>query len=167
MKRYDLMQDINTRGTFVVSKACIPHLKQAREPAHPHAVAAAQPRAAAGSAAHVAYTIAKYGMSLCTLGMAEEFARRRHRVQRALAAHDHRDRRGAEPARRRRGDAPRRASPRSSRTRPTRSSRGRAASAPGNIFLGEDVLAEEGVTDLAPYSYDGADGELIADLFVD
>ena len=52
MKRYDLMQDINTRGTFVVSRACIPHLQAGGEPAHPHAVAADQPRAALARPAH-------------------------------------------------------------------------------------------------------------------
>ena len=40
MKRYDLMQDINTRGTFVVSKACVPHLRQSRQPARDHTVPA-------------------------------------------------------------------------------------------------------------------------------
>src|SRR3954471_4180186 len=72
MKRYDLMQDINTRGTFVVSKTCIPHLKNAD---NPHVLTLSppislEPRWLGG---HIAYTIAKYGMSLCTLGMAEEF----------------------------------------------------------------------------------------------
>ena len=51
MKRYDLMQDINMRGTFVVSRACIPHLAGG-EPAHPDAVAADQPRAALARPAH-------------------------------------------------------------------------------------------------------------------
>ena len=46
IKRYDLMQAINTRGTFVVSRACIPHLKRSAEPAHPDAVTTDQPRAA-------------------------------------------------------------------------------------------------------------------------
>ena len=55
-------------------------------------------------APHVAYTMAKFGMSMCVLGMAEEFRGRRHRRQRAVAAHRHRHRRGAEPARRRRHD---------------------------------------------------------------
>ena len=72
MKRYDLMQDINTRGTFLVSKACIPHLKQAE---NPHVLTLSPPLCwtRSGSRRHVAYTIAKYGMSMCTLGMAEEF----------------------------------------------------------------------------------------------
>jgi citronellol/citronellal dehydrogenase len=72
MKRYDLMQDINTRGTFLVSKACIPHLRQAE---NPHVLTLSPPLNMEPKwfGAHVAYTIAKYGMSMCTLGMAEEF----------------------------------------------------------------------------------------------
>jgi citronellol/citronellal dehydrogenase len=72
MKRYDLMQDINTRGTFVVSKSCVPHLKQA---ANPHVLTLSPPLNMDPKwfAHHAAYTIAKYGMSMCTLGMAEEF----------------------------------------------------------------------------------------------
>ena len=103
MKRYDLMQAINTRGTFVVSKACIPHLKQAE---NPHVLTLSPPLLMDPKwfKAHVGYTIAKYGMSMCTLGMAEEFRGRRHRVQLAVAAHDHRHRRGSEHPGRRRGD---------------------------------------------------------------
>ena len=72
MKRYDLMQDINTRGTYVVSKACIPHLKQAE---NPHVLTLSPPLSMQPRwfAQHAAYTIAKYGMSMCTIGMAEEF----------------------------------------------------------------------------------------------
>jgi citronellol/citronellal dehydrogenase len=71
MKRYDLMQQINTRGTFLVSKLAIPHLKRA---ANPHILMLSPPldMAAKWFAPHVAYTIAKFGMSLCVLGMAEE-----------------------------------------------------------------------------------------------
>ena len=72
MKRYDLMQDINTRGTFVVSKACIPHLKRSE---NPHVLTLSPPLSLDPKwfQDHVGYTIAKYGMSMCTLGMAEEF----------------------------------------------------------------------------------------------
>jgi citronellol/citronellal dehydrogenase len=72
MKRYDLMQDINTRGTFVVSKLCVPHLKKS---ANPHVLTLSPPLNMDPKwfAHHAAYTIAKYGMSMCTLGMAEEF----------------------------------------------------------------------------------------------
>jgi citronellol/citronellal dehydrogenase len=72
MKRYDLMHQINARGTFLTSKACIPHLKGA---ANPHVLMISPPldMAARWFAPHVAYTMAKFGMSLCVLGMAEEF----------------------------------------------------------------------------------------------
>ncbi|MBI1187413.1 MAG: SDR family NAD(P)-dependent oxidoreductase [Alphaproteobacteria bacterium] len=72
MKRYDLMHQINTRGTYVTSRACIPHLKQA---ANPHVLNLSPPldMSAKWFAGHVAYTMAKFGMSMCVLGMAEEF----------------------------------------------------------------------------------------------
>ncbi len=72
MKRYDLMQDINTRGTFLCSKACVPLLEQA---ANAHVLTLSPPlnMEPRWFGAHVAYSIAKYGMSMCTLGMAEEF----------------------------------------------------------------------------------------------
>ena len=72
MKRFDLMHQVNARGTFLVSKACIPHLKRA---ANPHVLMLSPPldMKAKWFASHTAYTMAKYGMSLCVLGMAEEF----------------------------------------------------------------------------------------------
>jgi citronellol/citronellal dehydrogenase len=73
MKRYDLMHDINTRGTFLVSRLCIPHLKESE---NPHILTLSPPldMDAKWFAPHLAYTMAKMGMSLCTLGMAREFA---------------------------------------------------------------------------------------------
>ena len=72
MKRYDLMHQINTRGTFLTSKACIPHLKKA---ANPHVLMLSPPldMSPRWFGTHVAYTMAKFGMSMCVLGMAEEF----------------------------------------------------------------------------------------------
>jgi len=72
MKRYDLMNGINARGTYLVSRTCIPHLKRA---ANPHVLMLSppldmNPRWFQG---HTAYTMAKYGMSMCVLGMAAEF----------------------------------------------------------------------------------------------
>ena len=72
MKRYDLMNQVNARGTYLTSKACIPHLKRS---ANPHVLMLSppldmNPRWFKG---HVAYTMAKFGMSMCVLGMAEEF----------------------------------------------------------------------------------------------
>src|ERR1019366_7790141 len=71
MKRYDLMQDINTRGAFVVSKACVPHLKSGE---NPHILTLSPPISLEPRwlAPHTAYTIAKYGMTLVALGLAEE-----------------------------------------------------------------------------------------------
>jgi citronellol/citronellal dehydrogenase len=73
IKRYDLMQGINTRGTYVCAQACLPHLLRAPNPkiltiSPPLNL---NPRWFGG---HVAYTISKYGMSMCTLGLAAEFA---------------------------------------------------------------------------------------------
>jgi citronellol/citronellal dehydrogenase len=72
MKRYDLMHQINARGTFLTSKACIPHLKRA---ANPHVLALSPPLDMAPHwfGRHVAYTMAKYNMSMFMLGMADEY----------------------------------------------------------------------------------------------
>jgi citronellol/citronellal dehydrogenase len=72
MKRFDLMQQVNARGTFLVSKTCIPHLKRAQ---NPHVLMLSPPLRldAQWFAPHPAYTMAKFGMSLCVLAMAEEF----------------------------------------------------------------------------------------------
>jgi citronellol/citronellal dehydrogenase len=72
MKRYDLMHQINTRGTYLTSKLCIPHLKKA---ANPHVLNLSPPLDMKPQwfGPHVAYTMAKFGMSMCVLGMAEEF----------------------------------------------------------------------------------------------
>ena len=73
MKRYDLMQNINTRGTFLVSKACIPYLKQSE---NGHILTLSPPLNLAPHwfKNHVAYTVAKYGMSMVTLGLSQELA---------------------------------------------------------------------------------------------
>ncbi len=72
IRRYDLMNQVNARGTFITSRACIPYLKQA---ANPHVLMLSPPldMSPRWFAGHVAYTMAKYGMSMCVLGMAEEF----------------------------------------------------------------------------------------------
>lgn len=70
--RFDLMHQINTRGTFLVTQTCIPHLRAAQ---NPHVLMLSPPLdfSVKWFAPHVAYSIAKYGMSLCVLGMAKEF----------------------------------------------------------------------------------------------
>lgn len=72
MKRYDLMQDVNTRGTFVCSQACLPYLKKSE---NPHILTLSPPISVDPKwfKNHVAYTIAKFGMSMCVLGMSAEF----------------------------------------------------------------------------------------------
>jgi citronellol/citronellal dehydrogenase len=165
MKRYDLMQDINTRGTFVVSKACIPHLKRSE---NPHVVTLSpplnmDPRWFKG---HVAYTIAKYGMSMCTIGMAEEFrddgiAFNALWPRTIIATAAVQNLLGGEEAmaRSRKPELVADAA-HAIVTRPSRE-------CTGNLFLAEDVLAEEGITDMAAYSYGAEADEPIPDLFVD
>jgi citronellol/citronellal dehydrogenase len=164
MKRYDLMQDINARGTFVVSKACIPHLKAAE---NPHVLTLSPPLSLnpAWFKSHVAYTIAKYGMSMCTLGMAEEFrgdgiAFNSLWPRTLIATAAVRNLGGEEAMARSRKPELVADAAHAIVTRPSRE-------ATGSFFLAEDVLAEEGVTDLGAYSYGGPDAELIADVFID
>jgi len=76
MKRYDLMHHINTRGTFMCSKLCLPHLQKSAELGNNPQILNISPPLVMSTKwfkDHVAYTMAKYGMSMCVLGMAEEF----------------------------------------------------------------------------------------------
>jgi citronellol/citronellal dehydrogenase len=72
MKRFDLMHQVNTRGTYATTQACLPYLKNAL---NPHVLNISPPlnMSPRWFKDHVAYTMAKYGMSMCVLGMAEEF----------------------------------------------------------------------------------------------
>lgn len=72
-KKLDLMWGVNMRATFLMSQCCIPHLRSA---AHPHILTLSPPLSmdAKWFAAHLAYTMSKYGMSMCSLGLATEFA---------------------------------------------------------------------------------------------
>jgi citronellol/citronellal dehydrogenase len=77
-KRFDLMFDVNVRGTFLTSQAAIPHLKKSgKEGRNPHVLTLSPPLSmkAHWFKNHVAYTMAKYGMSMCVLGMSAEFKR--------------------------------------------------------------------------------------------
>jgi citronellol/citronellal dehydrogenase len=165
MKRYDLMQSINTRGTFVVSKACIPHLKRAP---NPHVLTLSPPlnMDPRWFKNHVGYTIAKYGMSMCTIGMAEEFhdagiAFNALWPRTIIATAAVQNLLGGEEAmaRSRRPELVADAA-HAILTRPSRE-------CTGNLYLAEDVLAEEGITDMAAYSYGAEASEPIPDLFVD
>ena len=77
-KRFDLMFDVNVRGTFLTSQAALPHLRESAEAGrNPHILTLSPPLSmkAKWFKNHVAYTMSKYGMSMCVLGMAEEFKR--------------------------------------------------------------------------------------------
>ncbi len=166
MKRYDLMQDINTRGTFVVSQACIPHLKNA---ANPHVLTLSPPLSLNPKwfGHHVAYTIAKYGMSMCTLGMAEEFRGDGiafnslwPRTIIATAAVQNLLGGDAAMARSRKPEIMADAA-HAIFIRPSRE-------CTGNFFIDDEVLAEGGVNDLSAYRYgDATEADLAPDLFLD
>ena len=98
LKRFDLMNGIQVRGTYAVSQACIPHMV-GRD--NPHILTLSPPvRLEPEWLKPTAYMMAKYGMSLCALAIGRRAARRGHRLQHAVAAHAGRHRGGAEPARR-------------------------------------------------------------------
>jgi citronellol/citronellal dehydrogenase len=163
MKRYDLMHQINTRGTFLVSKMCIPHLRLAK---NPHILNLAPPldMDAKWFKNHVAYTMAKFGMSMCTLGMSAEFAKDGIAVNSLwpLTAID------TAAVRNLLGGKTVAAMSRSPEiladaahailVRPARETT-------GNFFIDEEVLRAEGVTDFTKYAPD-ATGPLAADFFV-
>ncbi len=164
LKRYDLMQDINVRGAFAVTRACVPHLRRGR---NPHVLTLSPPISLEPRwlGPHVGYTLAKYGMSLLALGWAEEFKKAGiasnalwPRTLVATAAVQNLLGGDAAMQRARKPEVYADAAY-AVLTRPSRE-------CTGNTFLCEDVLLESGVTDLEPYSYvPGAD--LQVDLFVD
>jgi len=167
MKRFDLMLDVDVRGTFLCSQACIPHLQaSARAGRNPHILTLSPPLNldAKWFAPHVAYTIAKYGMSMCVLGMAEEFRPdgiavnalwpRTIIATAALAmipgASDELDRARTPQIM---ADAAHAIVTRDART------------TTGRFFIDEEALREAGITDLAPYAIKpGTD--LLPDLFL-
>ncbi len=162
MRRFDLMFDVNVRGTFSASQACIPYLRQAP---NPHILTLAPPlnMAAKWFAPHVAYTMSKYGMSLCVLGMAEEFRDEGIAIN-ALwprtvihtAALNNIPGVEAENCRKPEivADAAHHILTRDSRKYT------------GRFCIDEDVLRDAGVTDMTQYAYQAGD-RLLPDLFLD
>lgn len=162
MKRFDLMLGVNLRGTFLCCQACLPYLRRAE---NPHILTLSPPlnMQANWFARHAAYTISKYGMSMCVLGMAEEFRPfgiavnalwpRTIVATAALQVIP-----GAEPERGRTPEFVAEAAvcilKRDSRT------------TTGRFFIDEEVLADEGVADFSSYAV--APGTpLRTDLFLD
>ena len=164
MRRFDLMQQVNTRGTFLVSKSAIPHLLKAD---NPHILNLSPPLNMDEKwfAPHVAYTIAKYGMSLCVLGMAGEFREQGIAVnalwpRTAIATSAVKNLLGGDAIMQRSrkpeimADAAH-----AILTKPSREFTGR-------FCVDDEVLEAEGVTDLSVYAVDPA-AELVPDFFVE
>ena len=165
MKKYDLMQDINARGTFLLAKTAIPHLERS---AHAHVLTLSPPLGLrpkwAGS--YLAYTVAKYGMSLVTLGLAEELRDAGIAVNslwpRTMIA-------TAAVANLLGGDQ----ALASSRTPAIMADAAHAVllrdprTCTGQFLLDEQVLAQQGVTDLDRYRAVPGNGTLETDLFLD
>lgn len=163
LKRFDLMMSVNVRGTFAVTRACLPLLKKSD---NPHILTLSPPPSLKPDwyTGHTAYTISKMGMSLCVLGWAGEFAEigiaanalwpRTVIDTAALAMLG-----GAiKPSHCRRTDIVADAA-HAILTRPARQ-------CTGNFFIDDEVLGEEGITDLSVYAVDPA-GHLLPDLFVE
>ncbi len=163
MKRYDLMHQVNARGTFLCTQACLPWLLRAP---NPHVLMLSPPLSMQPRwfAPHVAYTMAKYGMSLCVLGMSEELRDRGVAVNAlwprtviATAALNLLG--GDETARHGRTPEVVADAAHAILTRPARS-------CTGNFFIDEAVLRGEGVTDLGRYAVEPGQ-ELLPDFFVE
>ncbi|MFX1411201.1 MAG: SDR family oxidoreductase [Promethearchaeota archaeon] len=163
MKRFDLMVSVNIRGTFLCSKLCIPHLKNAE---NPHILNLSPPLNMDPKwfSNHLAYTISKYGMSMCVLGMAEEFKKDGIAVnslwpRTAIATAAVRNLLGGELAIKHSrkpeivADA--------AYIILTKSSR----ECTGNFFIDDEVLIEHGITDLGRYSV-MPNAKLITDFFL-
>lgn len=163
MRRYDLIQQINTRGTFVTTRACVPYLKRA---ANPHVLTLSPPLDLKPRwfAPHLAYSLSKYGMSLCMLGMAEEYAQAGiacnalwPRTTIATAAVEFAL---GGPAMMRRSRRPEIVADAAhvilSKT---------ARECTGRFFIDDSVLYEAGVRDFGAYSVEPG-GPLLADLFI-
>lgn len=162
MKRFDLMLDVNMRATFACSQACLPWLKQA---ANPHILTLSPPlnMQAHWFAKHLAYTMSKYGMSMCTLGLAAEFNNDGIAVNSlwpkttiataAIAVNFPAEILNASRKPSIVADAAYAILTMDSRTRS------------GNFFIDEEVLREKGVTDFSSYALNPG-GELHPDLFV-
>ncbi len=162
MKKFDLMHSVNVRGTYLCSRACLPHLFEAE---NPHVLNLAPPLNLDPRwfGSHVAYTMSKYGMSMCVLGMAEEFRTRGVAVnalwpRTAIATAAIAMIGGEAMLRFSRKPEILADAAHCILVRPARE-------CTGNFFIDEEVLAADGVSDFAGYAVDPT-AELVSDFFV-
>ncbi len=164
MHRFDLMHQVNTRGTFLVSKTCLPHLLQSD---NPHILNLSPPLNMVEKwfKNHVAYSIAKFGMSMCVLGMAGEFREKGIAVnalwpRTAIATAAIKNLLGGdEMINRSRKPEIMADAAHFILTQPSREFT-------GNFCIDDEILELAGVTDLTPYAVDPSN-ELMPDFFVE
>ena len=162
MKRFDLMQQVNARGTFLCAQACLPHLLRS---ANPHILTLCPPPSLESKwwAPHTGYTLAKMGMSFVTLGLAAEFGDRGIAINalwpRTLIATDALNMIPGVSMANGRSPAIMADAAHAILTRP-------AVGFSGRFLIDDDVLRETGVTDLSGYAVDPAQ-PLLPDLFLD
>lgn len=167
MKRFDLMHQINFRGTFLCSKLAVPHLKNAE---NPHVLNLAPPLSTNSRwfSPHLAYSMAKFGMSFCVLGMAEEFSRDEIAFnalwpRTAIATAAVQNHLG--------GDTTVKLSrlPTIMADAAYEIFKRPSGECSGNFFIDDEVLASAGVTDLRHYQVDQSleVNQLIPDFFID
>jgi citronellol/citronellal dehydrogenase len=166
-KRFDLMFDVNVRGTFLTSQAALPHLrKSAVEGRNPHILNLSPPLSMkpVWFKNHVAYTMAKYGMSMCVLGMAEEFKRDGMAVN-ALWPRTVIDTAALQmiPG----IDALAGRTPEILADAAYIIFNRPAAECTGNFFVDDELLASEGITDLEKYSVTPGTKDFLLDFFLD
>ena len=167
MKRFDLMFGVNVRGTYLCTQACLPHLKRAAQAGrNPHVLNMSPPLSMKPKwfAPHVAYTMAKYGMSECTLGHAAEFRSLGIAVnslwpRTAIATAALQMIPGVEIAKCR--------TPEILADAAWHVLTSDAKTTTGNFFIDDTLLAERGVADFERYSVTPGTTEFVPDFFVD
>ena len=166
-KRFDLMFDVNVRGTFLTSQAVLPHLKaSAADGRNPHILTLSPPLSmkAKWFKPHVAYTMAKYGMSMCVLGMSEEFRRDGIAVN-ALWPRTAID--TAALAMIPGIDTDFCRTPEILADSAYIILNRKSVDCTGNFFIDDEVLASEGIVDLEKYSVFPGTTEFLMDFFID
>ncbi|MDA0260196.1 MAG: NAD(P)-dependent oxidoreductase [Actinobacteria bacterium] len=166
-KRFDLMFDVNVRGTFLSSQAAIPYLREsAKAGRNPHILTLSPPLSMSPKwfKNHVAYTMSKYGMSMCVLGMSEEFKREGIAVN-ALWPRTAIDTAALQMIPGVDTDFCRK--PEILADTAYIILNREAKTTTGNFFVDDEVLASEGITDLEKYSVKPGTTDFLLDFFLD